>query len=62
MLQEHHVGLVLLFVYELRPGTMAHDMVNRAKRRGVALKLIDHEAISKSSSDDIEFNPFSGVF
>jgi hypothetical protein len=61
MLQEHRVDLVLVFVYELKPGTMAHDMVNRAKRRGVPLKLIDHEAITKRNSDSIEFNPFSGV-
>lgn len=61
MLQEHHVDLVLVFVYKLNPGTMAHDMVNRAKRRGVALKLIDYETIAKSSSDDIEFNPFNGI-
>jgi hypothetical protein len=61
MLQEHHVDLVLVFVYELNPGTMAHDMANRAKRRGVPLKLIDHEVITKRNSDSIEFNPFSGV-
>jgi hypothetical protein len=61
MLQEHQIDLVLVFAYEMRPGTMEYDMVNRAKRRGVALKLIDHEAISKRDSDDIEFNPFKGV-
>lgn len=61
MLQEYHIDLVLVFVYDLNPGTMAYDMVNRAKRRGVALKLIDHEAITKRNSDEIEFNPFSGV-
>jgi len=61
MLQEHCIDLVLLFVYELKPGTMAHDIVERAKIRGVALKLIDHDAIAKSSSDDIEFYPFGSV-
>jgi len=61
MLQEHRIDLVLVFVYELNSGTMAYDMVNRARRRGVPIKLIDHEAVTKRNSDNIEFNPFAGA-
>ncbi len=62
MLQEHQVDLVIVFTHKLKEGTMEHDMMSRAKNRGRQVKLIDFEAVGKRNSNELEFNPFNGVY
>ncbi len=60
MLQEHHVDLVIVYDFSIQPGTPELDMINRARRHGIPVKIVDHDFISNRNDPDIDADPVGG--
>lgn len=67
-MQSHHTATLKFAVFRFAPIRLrSHRIVSvrsvpvKFESLRSALQLIDHDAIAKSSSDDIEFYPFGSV-